>query len=78
MSNRGAVITWSVANAAAKTSIKKNPGVTGDIDVDSSWAQSLIRRMGFSRCWKTSAKVDIPADARKEIEHCFCMRLFQD
>ena len=32
----GAVITWSVANAATKNLIKKYPGVTGDIDLDSS------------------------------------------
>ena len=44
----------------------------GDIDVDAStWAQSLFRRMGFSRRRKTSAKVEIPAAARKEIEYLF-------
>lgn len=72
MSNRGAVITWSIANAAAKALIRKYPGVVGDIDVDAStWAQSLFRRMGFSRRRKTSAKVEIPAAARKEIEYLF-------
>ena len=72
MSNRGALITWSIANAAVKALIKKYPGVTGDNDVDSSpWVQSLFRRMGFSRHRKTSAKVDIPAAARKEIEYLF-------
>ena len=39
MSYRSAVITWSVADAAAEALIKKYPGVIGDIDVDSSsWA----------------------------------------
>ena len=69
LSNRGAVITWTIANAAAKALIRKYPGVVGDIDVDSSfWAQSLFRRMGFSYRQKTSIKVDIPASAQKEIE----------
>ena len=72
LSNRGAVITWTIANAAAKALIRKYPGVVGDIDVDSSfWAQSLFRRMGFSCRQKTSIKVDIPASAQKEIEYLF-------
>jgi len=50
MSNRGAVITWSVANAAAKALMRKYPGIVGDIDIDSSsWAQSLFRRMNYFR-----------------------------
>ena len=45
MSNHGAVITWSIANAALFRKC-----IVGDIDVDSSfWAQSLFRRMGFSK-----------------------------
>ena len=52
ISNRGAVINWSVASAAAKSFTKKYPGVIGGIDVDSSsWAH--LR--------KISAKIDIPA-----------------
>ena len=62
ISNRGAVIIWSVATAAAKAFIKKYPGAIGVIDVDSSSsAQSLFNRMGFLRRRKISAKVDIPA-----------------
>ena len=72
MSNRGASITWSIANSAAGALIKKYPGVVGDIDLDSSsWAQSLFRRMGFTRRRKTTSKVDIPEAARKEIEYLF-------
>ena len=72
MSNRGAVITWSIANSAATALIKKYPGVIGDIDLESSsWAQSLSRRMGFTRRRKTTTKVDIPVAARKEIEYLF-------
>ena len=48
MSNRGAVITWSIANSVAKALMRKYPGIIADIDIDSSsWAQSLFRRMGF-------------------------------
>ena len=72
MSNQGAVITWSIANADAKTLIRKYPNVVGDIDLDSSyWVQSLFRRMEFSRHRKTSIKVDLPESARKEIEYLF-------
>ena len=35
MSNCGAFITWSAANAAAKALINKYLGVIGDIDIDS-------------------------------------------
>ena len=43
MSNCGAVITWSAANAAAKALINKYPGVIVDIDVNSSsQTQSLF------------------------------------
>ena len=60
LSSRGAVITWAVANAAAKALMKKYPGVIGEIDVDSSyWAQSLFRRMGFTKRRKTSTKVSL-------------------
>ena len=72
MSNRGAVISRSIANSAAKALMKKLPGIIGNIDVDSSsWAQSLFRRMGYSRRRHTSAKVDIPEAVRKEIEYLF-------
>jgi len=72
MSNRGAVITWSIANSAAGALIKKYPGVVGEINLDySSWAQSLFRRMGFTRRRKNTSKVDIPEAARKEIEYLF-------
>ena len=72
MSNRGAVITWSIANSAAKALMRKYPGIVGDIDIDSSsWAQSLFLCMGFVKRRKTSSKLDIPEAARKEIEYVF-------
>ena len=59
-------------NAVGKALMKKYPGIFGDMDVDSSsWVQSLFCRMGFSRRWKTSTKVDIPAAMRKEIKYLF-------
>ena len=72
MSNRGAVITWAIANAAAKALMRKYPGMVGEIDIESSsWAQSLFRRMGYVRRRKTSSKVDILDAVRKEIEYVF-------
>ena len=68
MSNRGAVITWSIANASAKALIRKYPNVVSDIDFDSSyWAQGIFRRMGFSRCRKTFTKVDLLESAQNSL-----------
>jgi len=56
--NRGAVIMWAVANAAAKALMRKYPGMIGDIDIDSSsWAQSLFRRMGYVKRKQLQAKL---------------------
>ena len=69
LSNRGGVINTTIAKATAKALIKRNPGIVGDVDIDSSrWAYSLFKRMGFVKRRKTSSKVDIPEGARKEIE----------
>ena len=71
-SNRGAVLTRASAVSAAKALLKKYPKVVGNIDHDSSsWAKSLFIRMGFVQRKFTSAKVDIPEKARKEIEYQF-------
>eukprot|EP00794_Sanderia_malayensis_P006691 gene6691-7447_t len=71
-SQRGAVTSSCVAISTAKALIQKYPDTVGDIDIESStWAQSLFRRMGFVKRMKTSAKVDIPDGARKEIEYLF-------
>ena len=64
--NRGAVIT----RASAKALLKKYPNVVGKVDLDSSsWAKSLFLRVGFFQRKCTSAKVDIPEKARREIEY---------
>ena len=70
--NRGVVINTTIANPTANALIRRNPGVVGDIDVNSSrWVASLFRRIGFVKRRKTSSKVDIPDGARKEIEFLF-------
>jgi len=71
-SNRDAVLTRACAVSAAKALLKKYPNVVGSIDLESSsWAKSLYKRMGFVQRKFTSAKVDIPEKARKEIEYQF-------
>ena len=71
-SDRGAVISMAVATSTAKALMKKHPNIVGRIDLySSSWAQSLFRRIGFVRRRHTSAKVNIPDKARKEIEYQF-------
>ena len=72
MSNWGAVITWSIDDATTEAVIRKYPDAVGDINLDSLyWEQSLFRIMGFSRCRKTSTKVDLPESAQKAIEYFF-------
>ena len=71
-SQRGCVINSSIAKATASALINRNPEVVGNIDLESScWSQSLFRRMGFVKRRKTSSKVEIPDEARKEIEFLF-------
>ena len=68
-SNRGNVISRSIATSTAKALISRNPGYVGQIDLElSSWAQSLFRRMGFVRRKGTTAKLEIPDDAFKEAQ----------
>ena len=72
LSNRGGVINTRIANATGNALIKGNPGVAGDIDVNSSpYAAILFRRMGFVKRCKTLFKIHIPDSARKEIEFLF-------
>ena len=71
-SNRGNVISRSIATSTAKTLISRNPGYVGQIDLESSsWAQSLFRRMGFVRRRGTTAKLEIPDGAFKEAQLLF-------
>ena len=70
VADRGGVITRAVAVSVAKSLLARNP-LYGEIVVNETWAQSLLRRMNFVRRQKTSDKVHIPAGARKEIEYQF-------
>ena len=72
LSNRGLVISRSVATSAAEALIKQHPGAIAYLDFESSsWAQSLFRRMGYVRRRHTSTKVDIPDVARREVQYVF-------
>ena len=49
VSDRGGAISRTVAVSVAKTLIKRYPKVVGKVEVTETWAQSLLRRMGFVR-----------------------------
>ena len=71
-SNRGAVITRSVAISTAKALMKRHPNIFGNIDLDNShWAQSLFQRIGFKRRRVTTSKLEIPTGVRKEAKLLF-------
>ena len=66
-SNRGNVISRSIAASTAKALISRNPGYVGQIDLESSsWAQSLFHRMGSVHRRGTTAKLEIPDGTFKE------------
>ena len=66
-SNRGVVISRSVAKSCAKALMSRYPDYVGDIDIESStWAQSLFRRMKFVPRRATTSKLEIPDGAFKE------------
>ena len=55
LSNRGGVVNRAIANATAQALLTRYPNIVGETDVSSaSWAQSLLRRMGFKKRRKTS------------------------
>ena len=69
-SNRGAVISQSMASATAKTLLVRYPDMVGMIDVEnSSWAKSLFQRMGYSRRKATTAKLELSPATRSRT--CF-------
>ena len=68
-SNRGNVVSRSIATSTAKALISCNPGYVGQIDLESSsWAQSLFRRIGFVRRRGTTATLEIPDGVFKEAQ----------
>ena len=72
--NRGGVVSRMIAIATARALIALNPQYNlGHVKIDSSWAQSLFRRMRFKRRIRATGKVEIPEGARKEAELlCLC------
>ena len=69
MRSRGGVVSRTITIATARVLIARNLQYNlGHVKIDSSWAQSLFRRMGFKRRMRTTEKVEIPEGARKEAE----------
>ena len=73
---RGGVVNSTIAIAAAKGLIQSSsdPDLKR-MKINTSWAQSLFRRMGFVRRMATTAKIQIPDKARKEIELAFMHKI---
>ena len=68
VSNRGGVISRSIAISVAKVLLERHESF-GKIKITETWANSLLKRMGYVRRAKTSSTVNIPDGARKEIEY---------
>ena len=67
--SRGGVVPRTFTIATAGALISRNPQYNlGHIKIDSYWAQSLFRRMGFKRRMRTTGKLKIPKGARKQAE----------
>ena len=67
-SQRGCIISTSIANTTARALIQRFPQAVGNIDLESAaWACNFFKRMGFVKRRKTSSKVKIADTARKEI-----------
>ena len=71
-SNRGAVITRSMAVSTSRTLMKRYLDMVGNIDIENShWTQSSFYRIGFKRRKATASKPHIPEGARKGTELMF-------
>ena len=67
--SRGVVVSRTIATDIARALIARNPQYNlGHVKIDSSWAYSLFRRMGFKRRMRTTGKAEIPEGVRKEAE----------
>lgn len=74
--HRGGVVNSTIAIATAKGIIQNSPNPESKkLIINTSWAQSLFRRMGFLRRIATTAKIPIPDKARKEIEFVFMHKI---
>ena len=76
--HRGGVVNSIIAIAATKGLIQSSsdPDLQR-IKINTSWAQSLFRRMGFVRRMPRTTKIPIPDKARKEIELAFMHKIIQ-
>ena len=76
--HRGGVVKSTIAIAAAKGLIQSSsdPDLKR-IKINTSWTQSLFRRMGFVRRMATTAKMPTPDKARREIELVFMHKIVQ-
>ena len=71
VADRGGIISRTVAVCVAKSLIKRNPTVLSSLQINETWAQSLLRRMDFVHREKTMDKIHILDGTRKEIEYQF-------
>ena len=75
---RGGVVNTTIAIATATALIESSTEEhLKKIKLTRNWAQSLFRRMKFTRRVATTAKVPIPEKTRKEIELVFMHRIVQ-
>ena len=71
-SNRGAVVTRSIAESAAKALMIRYPNEVGKINLnDSEYGKSVLQRMNYTRRKGTTSKVALPDGIRKENELLF-------
>ena len=69
ISNRGAVVTRSIAESAAKALMIRYPNEVGKINLnDSEYGKSVLQRMNYTRQKGTTSKVAMPDGIRKENE----------
>ena len=76
--HRGGVVSSTIAIAVAKGLIQSSSDADlKRIKINTSWAESLFRRMGFVTRMATTAKIPIPDKACKEIELVFMHKIVQ-
>ena len=66
-SNRGNVMTRSMAVSTAKVLMRRYPKEVGKVDIENSeWAKSLFKRMNYRRRKATTAKLPMPPGIYKK------------
>ena len=76
--HRGGVVSSTIAIAVANGLIQSSSDADlKRIKINTSWAESLFRRMGFVRRMAATAKIPIPEKACKEIELVFMHKIVQ-